>query len=158
LENEKQLIIKNHRKMKSVVLTAAFICTTLFASAQDWLPEDYKTFDNLDEAIIAMSDEEWVYIADQQFYLYAVDDNAIGIKHAYTEIMRILNVAGLEWSDPNIDNSYLASYIESKFDYGSLSTSISVGGSEVVMIWDHEGYRIALNLTENQQGIFILKQ
>ena len=143
--------------MKSVVLTAAFICTTLFASAQDWLPEDYKTYSNLDAAVITMSDEEWVYIEDQQFYLYSVGDNAIGIKHAYTEIMQVLNTAGLEWSDPDIDNSYLAGYIDSKFDYGSLSTSISVGGSEVVMVWDHEGYRIALSITQDQQGIFILK-
>jgi hypothetical protein len=143
--------------MKNVVLTAVFICTALFASAQDWLPEDYKTFNNLDEASIAISDEEWVYIADRKLYLYIVDDNAIGIKHAYTEIESILRKAGLELSDPDIDNSYLASYIENKFDYGSLNTSISVGGSEVEMIWDHEGYRIVFSLTEDIRGIFILK-
>lgn len=131
---------------------------SLFAGAQEWLPKDFITCNTAEDYEIKAEDEQWIYLKEHGTFIYSVDHNAMGIKHLYNETIGILDDAGLEWSEPMIDNSYLASYIDSKFDYGSLSTSVSVGGSEVIMIWDHEGYRIALNLTEDSRVIFIIKK
>ena len=143
--------------MKNLVATVALMAMSLVSVAQEWLPKNFTTFNTMEDYVINAEFEEWYYVEESPMFIYLVDHNAVGIKHAYDETFEVLDNAGLDWSNPDIDKSYLASYIDSKFDYGSLSTSINVGGSEVVMIWDHEGYRIAISLKEDHRGVFIIK-
>lgn len=145
-------------KKQNLIATAVLTAMSLFAGAQEWLPKDFTAFKTSIDWSEISEDEEWNYIEEDRMFVYLVDDNAVGIKHGYTETTKVLDNAGLDWSNPDIDNSYLASYIDSKFDYGSLSTSVAVGGSEVVMVWDHEGYRIAMVLKEDVRGLFIIKK
>ena len=143
-------------KKQNLVLTAVLMAMSLFAGAQEWLPNDFTPYPTSLEWGNNSDWEEWSYIESSSMFVYLVEDNAVGIKHAYAELITILGNAGLDFSNPDIDNSYLASYIDSKFDYGSLSTSIAVGGSEIIMAWDYEGYRIAVTLKENIRGVFIV--
>lgn len=68
-------------------------------------------------------------------YMHYFNENPIGIKKALDLVKEICNNNNLDFDNPDKDDSYLASYIETITDFEKMDLSISSGGSIIEKSW-----------------------
>ncbi len=68
-------------------------------------------------------------------YMYYFNENPIGIKKALELTKDICDKNDLNFEEPDSENSYIASYVETINDFEKLDLSISTGGSIIEKSW-----------------------
>ncbi len=68
-------------------------------------------------------------------YIHFFNKNTIGTKKAIDLVKLICKNNDLDFDNPNVDDSYLASYVESILDFEKLYLSIETGGSIIEKVW-----------------------
>jgi hypothetical protein len=91
------------------------------------------------------------------FYTMGFKVNTIGVKNAVEIVKEILSENNIAFAKPRLNKSFLASYVKNIDDYENLNTSISVGGSEVYMMWLFDGKTICLSLKEGMYLVMVEK-
>jgi hypothetical protein len=67
--------------------------------------------------------------------MYYFNENPIGIKKALELTKDICDKNDLNFEEPDSENSYIASYVETINDFEKLDLSISTGGSIIEKSW-----------------------
>lgn len=90
-------------------------------------------------------------------YMMEFKVNTIGVKNAVEIVKEILSKNNISFVKPQLNKSFLASYVNNIDDYENLNMSISAGGSEVYMMWLFDEKTICLSLKEGMYLIIINK-
>lgn len=153
--------------MKYIFTTYFIFLSILFTHSQSIIFPSLNTAIKFEESKTADIEYEKWYLRNASDYVMLFKQNTIGVKKAIELTRDICIYNNLEFSSPNSDNSYLASYIKSITDYEALNTSVGVGGSIVEMRWikskydestkNYINYVLELNLDEKKNSIKIFQ-
>ena len=140
--------------MKRVIILTIAMILTLNLSAQIKGVDFTKAKAFRTDADI--ENEVLLHVEDGN-YAIIYPNTPVGVKHAIERFDKLLSDNDLKISDAIYKDVLLASYVRGLDDYGSLSTSLNVGDSEIVYGFNKNGYRIALSLKEDLRMIMFVK-
>ena len=140
--------------MKKVILSLAVVLG-LSANAQnnDSIYDVYKSM------VVPKSSFEIGDIIELEGDILCMleDGSTIGYKKAIGYASLWVKKFGGDFFEPDIDNTFLVSYVDNLFDYSSVATSCQVRSSEVDMVWLFDGYKVAFKVNDNVCAVFIVK-
>lgn len=140
--------------MKKVILSLAVVLG-LSANAQnnDSIYDVYKSI-AVPESSFEMGD---IIELEDNILCMVEDGSTIGYKKAIGYASLWVKKFGGDFFEPDIDNTFLVSYVDNLFDYSSVATSCQVRSSEVDMVWLFDGYKVAFKVNDNVCAVFIVK-
>jgi len=139
--------------MKKIILLLLLVSG--FVNAQKIGKTELKVEGKLGE--IERDDSYNKWLDTPGAYMMEFKVNTIGVKKAVEIVKDILSKNDISFAKPQLNKSFLASYVNNIDDYENLNTSISAGGSEVFMMWLFDGKTIALSLKEGMYLVIVDK-
>ena len=126
------------------ILTLLFLClsTILFSQIKGV---------NFSNAVINTNPEltsvtfpyETLVLFEENFYVKTFANTVKGYNHAVNYAYNIVIQNGLDFYNPNYrDEVTYDSYIKGPFDYNSVDISLLVGNTEIIKVWEINGYYI----------------
>lgn len=106
---------------------------------------------------IETEDSYGKWIEAPESYMMEFKTTTIGVKNAVETVKDILSENDVSFINPQLNKNFMASYVKNIYDYESLNTSISAGGSEIKMGWLVDGNLLYLSLKEGLYVIIINK-
>jgi hypothetical protein len=132
------------------LLALAFSLSTLFVSAQSWLPEASAPSGE------DIPHNQWFFHSG--VYIITFDENYVGYVKSLRECESLVRDAGKLFDYPESDDSIVPSYLEDEdLSSSTWETAISVGGAEVSKSWLVGEWRIILILNSEAYMIGVLK-
>jgi hypothetical protein len=92
-----------------------------------------------------------IYDEDSHRYNFIINykENVIGLRSCIQDMFELTELNNKDFSRPDTENDYLASYVDGITDYETLDMSIKAGGSEISRMWTLENnMRIGISCSE----------
>lgn len=135
------------------ILVLAFSLSTLFVSAQSWLPQAESQSDG--NAIPNIG--EWANYKNEMYIKY-FNNNYVGYVKAIRECEQLMTEAGKSFNNPDSDKSIVPTYLENEdLSSSTWETAVSLETAEVFKAWFHlEGYITTLQMNKDEYKIVIM--
>jgi len=124
--------------MKSLLLFLIILVCFFNTQSQPISYFEIRDAINYEETKISTVEYEKWYAKLGSDYFIVFKQNTVGVKKAIELVQSICRNNNFDFNRPTYDNSYLASYINSLYEYERINTSVTLGSSIIEKYWTRE--------------------